>query len=100
MSGPTTAILVICIVAVAGLAIWLIAMPLAARKPRRERAPGGRRPRGSVQGGRHAAGGRGPAPRRDGPVTPLAATPPEGLPRLDEEGDTTARSLRARRAGR
>jgi hypothetical protein len=92
MDGSVTGIVVICVVAVAGLAIWLIAVALAARKPRWEHVRGGRRMRGSVQGGMHvAAGGRSVAPRRDEPVTPPAATLPQGTGQPDAAEDDRVR---------
>ncbi len=69
MSGSATAIWITVAVAVAGLAVWLGSVALAARKPRQERAHG-ERLRGNVQGGMHVGAGRSVAPRRDEPVTP------------------------------
>jgi hypothetical protein len=69
MSGSATAIWIIVAVAVAGLAIWLGSVALAARKPHQEHAHG-ERLRGTVQGGMHVGAGRSVAPRRDEPVTP------------------------------
>jgi hypothetical protein len=69
MNGSATAIWIIVAVAVAGLAIWLGSVALAARKPHQEHARG-ERLRGTVQGGRHVGAGRSVAPRRDEPVTP------------------------------
>jgi hypothetical protein len=68
MDGSAGAIWIICIVVVAGLAIWLIAVALAARKPHRE--PHGTKLLGPVQGGIHVGGGRSVAPRRDEEVDP------------------------------
>jgi hypothetical protein len=48
MHGSATAIWIICVVVVAGLAIWLVAVTLAARKPNRK--PHGSRLLGPVQG--------------------------------------------------
>jgi hypothetical protein len=70
MNGSATAIWVIVAVAVAGLAIWLGGMALAARKPHQEHAQGGRLRGTAVQGGMHVGGGRSVAPRRDEPVIP------------------------------
>jgi hypothetical protein len=91
MDGSATAIWIICAVVVVGLAIWLIAVSLAARRPRRE--PHGDQLYGPVQGGTHVGGGRSVAPRRDEAVDPdqtpagetvtpeLDATEPEGARR-------------------
>jgi hypothetical protein len=68
MHGSATAIWIICVVVVAGLAIWLVAVTLAARKPNRK--PHGSRLLGPVQGGIHVGGGRSVAPRRDEEVDP------------------------------
>jgi hypothetical protein len=63
------AIWIIVAVAVAGLAVWLGSVALAARKPYQEHAHG--EPlRGTVQGGMHVGAGRSVAPRRDEPVSP------------------------------
>jgi hypothetical protein len=71
MDGSVTAIWIICVVAVAGLAIWLVGVALAARSTRPPEHAHRRRLRGSVQGGIHvSAGGRSVAPRRDEPVVP------------------------------
>jgi hypothetical protein len=67
MSGSATAIWIIVAVAVAGLAVWLGSVALAARKPYQGRAYG-ERLRGTVQGGMHVGAGRSVAPRRDEPV--------------------------------
>jgi hypothetical protein len=64
------AIWIIVAVAVAGLAIWLGSVALAARKPYQEHARGGRLRGTAVQGGLHVGAGRSVAPRRDEPVTP------------------------------
>jgi hypothetical protein len=69
MNGSATAIWIIVAVVVAGLAIWLGSVVLAARKPHQEHAHG-ERLRGTVQGGMHVGGGRSVAPRRDEPVIP------------------------------
>lgn len=69
MTSSATAIWIIVAVAVAGLAVWLGGVALAARKPNQVHARG--EPlRGSVQGGMHVGGGRSVAPRRDEPVIP------------------------------
>jgi hypothetical protein len=69
MTGSATAIWIICAVAVAGLAAWLIAIARAQRTPF-FRHPQYDRRRGRVQGGTHVGGGRSVAPRRDAPVIP------------------------------
>ena len=69
MTTSAIAIWIIVAVAVAGLAVWLGSVALAARKPYQEHAHG--EPlRGTVQGGMHVGAGRSVAPRRDEPVTP------------------------------
>jgi hypothetical protein len=67
MTTSATAIWIIVAVVVIGLAVWLISVALAARKPHQEHARGARL-RGSVQGGMHVGGGRSVAPRRDEPA--------------------------------
>jgi len=52
MTTSATAIWIICVVLVAGLAIWLVGVALAARKPYVGHAQG-QQLRGSVQGGMH-----------------------------------------------
>jgi hypothetical protein len=74
MDGSATGIWIIVAVAVAGLAIWLGGMALAARKPYQEHARGGQLRGTAVQGGMHVGGGRSVAPRRDEPVTPGEVT--------------------------
>ena len=64
-----TALWIMCAVIVAALAIWLIMVGLAQRRPY-FRNPHPERRRGRVQGGTHTGGGRSVAPRRDAPVTP------------------------------
>jgi hypothetical protein len=59
----------IVLVAVAGLAVWLVAIALALRKPFFQH-PRAERRRGRVQGATHVGGGRSVAPRRDAPVIP------------------------------
>ena len=86
MNGSTTAIWIIVAVAVAGLAIFLGSVALAARKPRQEHAHG-ERLRGTVQGGMHVGAGRSVAPRRDEPVVPGDAPGGDTLhPRPDGPG--------------
>jgi hypothetical protein len=70
MNGSATAIWIIVAVAVAGLAVWLVSVALAARKPHQEHAHGGQLRGTAVQGGLHVGAGRSVAPRRDEPVTP------------------------------
>jgi hypothetical protein len=70
MNGSMTGIWIIVAVAVAGLAVWLGGVALAARKPHQEHAHGGRLRGTAVQGGMHVGAGRSVAPRRDEPVTP------------------------------
>jgi hypothetical protein len=70
MDGSATAIWVIVAVVVAGLAVWLGSVALAARKPQQEHARGQRLRGTAVQGGMHVGSGRSVAPRRDEPVTP------------------------------
>jgi hypothetical protein len=69
MNGSATAIWIIVAVAIAGLAVWLGSVALAARKPHQEHAHG-ERLRGPVQGGMHVGAGRSVAPRRDEPARP------------------------------
>jgi hypothetical protein len=69
MTTSATGIWIIIAVTVAGLAIFLGSVVLAARQPRRTHAHG-ERLRGTVQGGMHVGAGRSVAPRRDEPVTP------------------------------
>jgi hypothetical protein len=69
MHTSATAIWIIIVVVVVALAIWLIAVMRAARKPSSE--PHGDNLRGPVRGGAHVGvGGRSVAPRRDEEVTP------------------------------
>ncbi|MGH3251216.1 MAG: hypothetical protein ACRDOI_34095 [Trebonia sp.] len=70
MTSSATAIWIICVVVVAGLAIWLGSVALAARKPYQEHARGGRLRGTAVQGGMHVGAGRSVAPRRDESATP------------------------------
>lgn len=74
MTGTTLGILVIVAVIVVGLAVWLVSVALAARRPGQQHPK--REPlRGLVQGGQHVGGGRSVAPTRDAPV-PETETPP------------------------
>ena len=75
MSGTTTGIVVLCVVVVVSLAIWLVTVALAARRPGQEHPK--RDPlRGLVQGGQHVGGGRSVAPTRDAPVPEGGGNPP------------------------
>lgn len=70
MTASGTAIVIMCVVIVASLAIWLGGVALAARKPYHEH-PHIRQRRGRrVLGGTHLGQGRSVAPHRDEPVTP------------------------------
>ncbi len=63
-----TLIWIMCAVIVAALAIWLVAVALAARRP-----GGGQHVeprRGRVQGGNHLGGGRSLSPDRDAELVP------------------------------
>lgn len=66
MHASAIAIWAIVIVAVVTLAIWLIGVSRAARKPYHD--PHGSQLRGPVNGGTHVGGGRSVAPRRDDEV--------------------------------
>jgi hypothetical protein len=90
MRGSAAAIWIIVTVAVAGLAVWLGSVPLAARKPYQGRAHG--EPlRGTVQGGMHA-GGRSVAPRRDEPVAPGEVPAGDTLhPGVEDPADAESR---------
>jgi hypothetical protein len=89
MSTSATGIWIIIAVAVAGLAIFIGSVVLAARRPRWRHAHGDQL-RGAVQGGMHVGAGRSVAPRRDEPVTP------EDVP----AGDTLHPSAESAAAGR
>ena len=69
MTASAAAIWAIVLVAVAGLAVWLVAVARAESNPF-FRHPHPDRRRGRVQGGTHVGGGRSVAPRRDAPVIP------------------------------
>jgi hypothetical protein len=69
MSTSTTGIWTIIAVTVAGLAIFLGSVVLAARRPRRRHAHG-EQLRGAVQGGMHVGAGRSPGRT---PPTPAGA---------------------------
>jgi hypothetical protein len=91
MSGSATAIWIIVAVAVAGLAVWLGSVALAARKPYQGRAHG-ERLRGTVQGGMHVGAGRSVAPRRDEPVATGEAPAGDTLhPGAEDPADAESR---------
>jgi hypothetical protein len=92
MTSSATAIWIICVVVVAGLAIWLGGVALAARKPHQEHAHGGRLHGTAVQGGMHVGAGRSVAPRRDEPVTPGEVLGGDTLHPEAESGDAGRRS--------
>jgi hypothetical protein len=69
MTASAAVIWAIVAVAVAGLAVWLVAVARAERYPFFQHPQDDRR-RGRVQGGTHVGGGRSVAPRRDAPVIP------------------------------
>lgn len=69
MTASAPMIWAIVAVAVAGLAVWLVAVARADSSPF-SRHPHPERRRGRVQGGTHVGGGRSVAPRRDAPVIP------------------------------
>ncbi len=98
MDGSATAIWIIVAVVVAGLAVWLGGMALAARKPYQEHAHG-ERLRGTVQGGMHVGSGRSVAPRRDEPVIP-GDTPAGDTLHPGAEGPVGARNPGAPRRAR
>ena len=86
MSGTTTGIVVIVVVIVVSLAVWLISVALAARRPGQEH-PERDQIRGLVQGGQHVGGGRSVAPTRDAPVPEGGGEPPSA-----EEQDRAAKA--------
>jgi hypothetical protein len=88
MTTSATGIWIIIAVTLAGLAIFLGSVVLAARRPR-WRHPQGEQLRGAVQGGMHVGAGRSVAPRRDEPVTPEDA--PAGDTLHPGVGDPAAR---------
>lgn len=69
MTASAGVVWAIVVVAVAGLAVWLIAVGFAQRTPYFRHAHHDRR-RGRVQGGTHVGGGRSVGPRRDARVVP------------------------------
>ncbi len=75
MTGTATGIWIIVAVVVAGLAVWLTTVALAARRPHQEHAQRDLL-RGVVQGGQHVGGGRSVAPTRDAPVPEGGGEPP------------------------
>jgi len=64
-----TLLWIMCVVIVASLAAWLVAIVLANRNPA-FRHPHVEPRRGQVQGGTHVGGGRSVAPHRDAEITP------------------------------
>lgn len=86
MSGTTTGIIVFVVVIVVSLAVWLISVALAARRPGQEH-PKQDQVRGLVQGGQHVGGGRSVGPTRDAPVPEGGGNPPS-----TEEQDRAART--------
>ena len=92
MTGTTTAIIVMCVVIVASLAVWLGAVGLAVRRSGRKNkhvAP----MRGLVQGGEHVGGGRSVMPHRDAEVPEGGGTAP--APDEMPQGEEPATSRRA-----
>jgi hypothetical protein len=69
MTASAGVIWAVVVVAVVGLAVWLIAVLMSDRSPY-FRHPQHDRRRGRVQGGTHTGGGRSGAPHRDAPVIP------------------------------
>lgn len=96
MTSSVIVILVICVVAVTGLAVWLRSVALAGRKPHQEHAHGGRLRGTAVQGGMHVGAGRSVAPRRDEPVTPGEVPGGDTLHPGIETPDAGAESRNAR----
>ena len=97
MSGTTTGIVVLCVVIVVSLAIWLVTVTLAARRPGQEHPK--RDPlRGLVQGGQHVGGGRSVAPTRDAPVPEGGGNPPS-VEEEDEAAQTRSQPARRRNSG-
>ncbi len=92
MSGTTTGIVVFCVVIVLSLAVWLLMVARAARRPGQEHPK--REPlRGLVQGGQHVGGGRSVAPTRDAPVPEGGGNPPS----VEDEDAARSGSSRDRR---
>jgi hypothetical protein len=75
MASSGIAILIICVVGVAGLVTWVVVVRLAARRPHEPNPQRGEM-RGVVQGGLHVGGGRSVAPTRDAPVPQGGGEPP------------------------
>jgi hypothetical protein len=99
MTTSATGIWIIVAVAVIGLAVWLISVALAARKPYQEHAHGARL-RGRVQGGMHVGGGRSVAPRRDEPTGPGDVPPGDTLhPGTDAPDDSSEPDRAGHRSG-
>jgi hypothetical protein len=97
MSGSTTAIVAIVIVAVVGLAVFLLLVRYAAVHPgqknrRKEQM------HGMVQGGQHVGGGRSVMPRRDAPAAEAGTPPHSEAPDVeDAEAEEELRSGRGQR---
>jgi uncharacterized protein (DUF58 family) len=64
-----TLIWIMCAVIVLSLAVWLVAVAVAARNPA-FKEPRSEPRRGRVQGGTHVGGGRSVAPHRDAEIFP------------------------------
>jgi hypothetical protein len=88
MRGSAIGIIVICVVAVAGMVTWLLLVRRAADHPGQEHPK--REPlHGLVQGGQHVGGGRSVAPTRDAPVPEGGGNPPSV-----EEEDAASQAAR------
>lgn len=94
MSGSTTGIVLIVVVAVLGVALWLAMVARAARHSQQEH-PQHDQMRGLVQGGQHVGGGRSVAPHRDAPVPEGGGNPP-----TPEEEDRVSHAGRSPEGGR
>jgi hypothetical protein len=94
MTGTITGIVVLCVVVVVSLAIWLVAVALAARQPG-QKHPRRDPLRGLVQGGQHVGGGRSVAPTRDQQVPDGGGNPPSVE---EEDAAAQARSQPTRRS--
>ncbi|MBV9208321.1 MAG: hypothetical protein JO037_23620 [Actinobacteria bacterium] len=97
MSGTTTGIWVIIVVAVVALAVFLLLVRYAARhQAHKTRRP--ERMRGVVQGGQHVGGGRSVAPHRDAPVAEGGGTTPN--PDAPDVEDADVKDAETGQAGR
>jgi hypothetical protein len=97
MSGSTTAIWAIVVVAVVALAVFLLLVRYAAAHPGQKRRRK-EQMRGMVQGGQHVGGGRSVMPRRDAPAAEAGAPPGPGAPDVEDAGtDEELRSGRGQR---